>query len=655
MIKKISLLLSIILLQSCSNENIKSVEGEWELYREKFIASDSLDIKPDKKLFFPGKFQDTIDNNDHIYGSIKKRIMVEPNKKLSLYVSGIYSASKIWIDNEVVGHYGKIARTIDNVEPLVKPIVINFKTEKEYIDVVIEFSNFHLREHLIFKWLLLGDSIDIYSLYIMDQSKDYFSAGILFIISILFFLLFLSNRRSKYNLYFSLFSLSYGVRSFLMVKASIQMFIPIKWELIYQLTSASELWSLIAILLFFKELYPRELNNKFTKVLVILGAIFSLALFLPITVYSEYKLSFVFFGLVLVTASYFLLRLILIVKNKRFLSKLTLVSLIFFSLSIFIDILSNRYIISWDYVSAQAVIFLVLTMCILIAKDRSSAITAIKEKKNKNLKYRNTFSRFVPLEILSMIGNKNLEDRAPGDFLVNPQTIAFIDIRDFTKMSQVLTPEENFILINNFFKLVGDEVYKNEGFIESYGGDGVKVVFPLSPESALNAAKNISRRISLDDKIRIGISIHVGNVVLGTIGSEDRIQTTSISSITRVIGKMDHFNSKMGIEILITENVMQLSNVERKEILSLGKVKLKDEDEAISLYQVTTESTRIDPLFKECFEHGVEMLELRQFSRALGYFELAARYNKDHRLNNYYIEKLQKFLKLKKANFTLTM
>lgn len=648
------LFISLFIL-SCNNKNISKIEGEWNLYSNKFIRSENINAKPDKVLNFPGSFFDTLNNNNHKYGSITKRIEVIPHRKYTLYISGINSASRVWVDNELIREFGVIGKRREDVKPLVQPSLVNFSPTKDRVDITIEFSNFHLREDLIFKWMILGDSFDILNLYLKHQSKDYFSSGMLLIISILFFLLFITNTKSRYSLYFSLFSLSYGIRSFLMEKVSIWSVIPMSWELIYQFTKASELWALVFILQFFKELYPNELRNKFTHVLTIISLVFSLTPFIPLNIFSTYKFMFLFHSLVILTGNYFLMRLMLSVKRKRILAKLTFASLLLFSISTIIDILSNRYALSWGYVSAQAVILLVVTMCVLIAKERTSAISSINDKKNKNIKYRNIFTKFVPLEILKYIGNGELEDRAPGDFLVNPQTIAYIDIRDFTKLSQGLTPEENFIMINNFFKLVGSVVHENRGFIESYGGDGVKVVFPESTASAIKAAFAISDNIYESQRIKIGISIHVGNVVLGTIGSENRIQATSISRITRILNKMDHFNSKMGIEILVTDEVLSLVNLEDSQVLYLGTIKLKDEDDAINLYQLIPGDKPIDKMFRDAFENGVQMLKLRKYSKAYGFFKLANMYESSHKLSIYYINQLEVFLKLKQANFALAL
>lgn len=655
--KSLFIIIMCMLIVSCSRSNsIERIKGKWELYEKQFIMSEKGIAHKTGDVSLPGNFIDTFKNNSHRYGSIRKKVKVKPNINYTLYLSGINSSSKIWIDNSLVKEYGRIGKYIDEVDPYVTPSMVNFTPAKEFVYITIEFSNFHLREDLLFKWMVIGNSRDILNHYLKKQSKDYFSSGVLFIISLLFFLLYITYNKSKHNLYFSLFTLSYGIRSFFMEKTSINIvFSNIPWTFIYQFNKASELWALISILLFFKELYPKELKNRVTYSFVIISSILSVISFFPISMISNLHFMLIFHILVVTAGSYFIIRLFNSILRGRTLAKLTFFSLVFFLSSTVIDILINEYVLHFSYISAQSVILLVITMFILIAKDRTRSINSVMDVQDKNLLFKKVFSRFVPLEILSMLGNEHLRDIPPGDHTVKPLTIAYIDIRDFTKMSQQLSPEENFKMINDFYQIVGDQVNFNKGFIESYGGDGVKAIFPGKPDDAINSALNISDIVNNTSKIKIGISIHFGQVVLGTVGSQNRIQATTISDVTRILNKMDHFNSRMGVEILISKLVLSLSTIPEHKIMRLGKIKLKDEDDPIELYQVIPLNYNIDKLFKESFEKGIRMLEAKNYPRAYGYFTLSNRYQNSHLLTKFYMNQLEIHLKLKELNFAASI
>lgn len=655
--KNVLYLLSVILLFSCARyENIDDISGDWELYKNNFIITDQVSNIPYEVIELPGGLYESVHKNNYKWGSIRKKIKVKKHYSQSLLLNGIYSASKIWIDGKLYKEYGRIGKSITDTTPYITPDIINFTPENDYIDLVIEFSNFHLRENLVFKWIKIGSRSEILNLYIKNQAKDYFSAGILVIISIFFILIFVSNIKSRYNLYFALFTLSYGIRSFFMEKTSIHLIVPsFPWELIYQLTKASELWSLAAILLFFRQLYPMELKTKTNNILVIVALCLSGFSFLPLNLFSGMKFMYFSHVTIFIAGNYLILKVIKSIVKGRTLSRLSFLSITLFSIATFSDILSNRYVVSWGYYSAQIVIVLVITMCILVSKERYLTIVSVKEQERHNALLRKTFSRFVPLEILKIIGNDALDDRLPGDSAVKPQTIAYIDIRDYTKLSQGLSPEQNFKMINDFFKIVGSYVSSNNGFIESYGGDGVKIIFSEDPKNAINMAVGISEEVNRTSGIKIGISIHFGQVVMGTIGSENRIQATALSGVTRELTAMDHFNSKMGIEILLTSNVLTLTDIHYDKILHLGNIKLKGEETSKDYYQLIPPNFKLEKNFKEAFENGVLHIKYKNFPKAFGYFTLANRINPNHLLTKFYLKRLDQYFKLKEHSFTLCL
>lgn len=653
--KKITIILLLLSIFSCTTyDSDKVLDGNWILFEKSFIYTES-NSTIGKVINIPGPYLNSLNNNPE-WGSLKKIIYVKKGVPTSLLISGIYSASKVWIDGELYKSYGTIGKSRDSVDPLIKPDIVNFIPKEDKIEIVIEFSNFHLRENMPFKWIKIGSREDILKLYMKNQAQDYFSAGTLVIISIFFMLIFISNTKSKYNLYFSLFTLSYGIRSFFMEKTSIHFFIEnFPWEIIYQLTKASELWSLATIILFFGELYPREIKSKMSNILIILAAFLSVFSFVPVHIFSNLKIMYVSHVMVLITGQYFIMKILKAVKNGRQLAILSLISIALFSLATVNDILSNRYLLPWGYYSAQVVIILVITMCILVSKERYLTAVSAREQERHNALLRSTFSKFVPLEILKLIGNDALEDRPPGDSTVKPQTIAYIDIRDYTKLSQGLTPEENFKMINDFFSIVGEHVNKNHGFIESYGGDGVKAIFSNEPVDAVNMALGISDEVHSSSKLRIGISIHFGQVVMGTIGDKDRVQAAAFSNVTRELNAMDHFNSMMGIEILISQDVKNLIDLGSERFIYLGEITLRGQDSSNNYYQIVPDNFKVDWNFKEAFIDGVFSLENKNYPKAYGYFTLAHRLNPSNKLTQYYINKLELYFKLKEHSFTLTI
>ena len=122
-----------------------------------------------------------------------------------------------------------------------------------------------------------------------------------------------------------------------------------------------------------------------------------------------------------------------------------------------------------------------------------------------------------------------------GDQTKTEMSVMFCDIRSFTELSESMTPEEIFKFLNAYLKRVGPIIRNNNGFIDKFMGDGIMALFPLNPEDAVLAAVqmqsavmeyNVLRTKSNYKPIQIGIGIHVGNLMLGTIGEANRMDAT---------------------------------------------------------------------------------------------------------------------------------
>ena len=91
-----------------------------------------------------------------------------------------------------------------------------------------------------------------------------------------------------------------------------------------------------------------------------------------------------------------------------------------------------------------------------------------------------------------------------GDHTEEEVTILFSDIRDYTTLSETMTPEENFKFVNAFHGRMGPVIRKHEGFVNQYLGDAIMAILPKSPENALEScyrhAKSPEKNITSNAK-----------------------------------------------------------------------------------------------------------------------------------------------------------
>ena len=202
------------------------------------------------------------------------------------------------------------------------------------------------------------------------------------------------------------------------------------------------------------------------------------------------------------------------------------------------------------------------------------------------------FEKFVPKEFIKRIAPDGLEylkfGKADTDFI----SILFCDIRSFTSLSEKMTPQELVDFLNDFFKRMTAPISQNKGFVDKFIGDCVMALFSLPEEpnatEALNSVMaaigmqeqidsfNIDNNRSGDNLLRVGVGIHSGPVIIGTVGSEERMESTvtgdTVNLAARLEGLTKFYRSKILISQSTHDFIQPESNIEFRE-LDLVQVK----------------------------------------------------------------------------------
>ncbi|HMZ58266.1 MAG TPA: adenylate/guanylate cyclase domain-containing protein, partial [Leptospiraceae bacterium] len=174
--------------------------------------------------------------------------------------------------------------------------------------------------------------------------------------------------------------------------------------------------------------------------------------------------------------------------------------------------------------------------------------------------------------------------------------ILFLDIRNFTGFSEDKSPEDVVQFLNTLFSFMVNKITENEGIINKYLGDGFMAVFgaPVDignpSEKALKAAKEICRQLKKEislgkvPPVKIGIGIHSGNVVTGSIGSEERKEYTVIGDAVNLASRIEQLNKQYGSEILFSEDVWM--DLKHKEGSDLGEITVKGRTQPVKIYKL---------------------------------------------------------------------
>lgn len=238
---------------------------------------------------------------------------------------------------------------------------------------------------------------------------------------------------------------------------------------------------------------------------------------------------------------------------------------------------------------------------LLMTLASQAAVCIANAQNYEKIKKKNiAFERFVPTEFLHCLGKAEVEDISLGEVSKEELAVLFSDIRSFTSLSEAMTPEENFRFLNNYLKYIGPIIENSGGFIDKYIGDAIMALF--SGNNVGVADDSIVAAIGMLEKLReynghrqkvgyrpiaIGVGIHTGSLMLGTIGFERRMDSTVIGDTVNLASRIEGLTKKYGISIAITSATLQkLVDPTPFLIREIDTVQVKGKENAITVYEV---------------------------------------------------------------------
>ncbi|HTX03343.1 MAG TPA: adenylate/guanylate cyclase domain-containing protein [Candidatus Acidoferrales bacterium] len=240
-------------------------------------------------------------------------------------------------------------------------------------------------------------------------------------------------------------------------------------------------------------------------------------------------------------------------------------------------------------------------------------------------------SNFVPHEFLEQLGRKDIIALKLGDHHETVMTMLFSDIRSFTTLSGVMTPNETFRFVNSYLTQVGPIIREQGGFVDKYIGDAIFALFPNEAQNGVEAGIEMQRRVVVYNEgraragyapIAIGIGIHRGNLMLGTIGEQRRYETTVLSDAVNIASRMEGLTKAFGALILVTADVVREVDPAKYCLRNLGPVQVKGATHPVTVYEVCD----ADP--PDLLAHKIEtkdQFEIARVAYTLGDFTEALR------------------------------
>jgi adenylate cyclase len=299
-------------------------------------------------------------------------------------------------------------------------------------------------------------------------------------------------------------------------------------------------------------------------------------------------------------------------------------------------ILPDNMFTRWSsqFGSALEVVFLALGLADRINVLKAERIRLEREAYDTKLRLLDAFARFVPKQFLDILGKASVDEIQRGDSIEKRLTVLFTDIRNFTAISEKMNARDNFHFLNSYLKRMGPVILNHGGFIDKFIGDAIMALFPEDPVNAIHCAVEMRAKLKeFNDKrsekgfppIEMGIGIHYGSVMLGTVGSEVRLETTVIGDTVNLASRLENLTKVYHSSILISGDLYHaVKDRVSYRIREIDRVMVRGRSDVSEIYEIY-ETDPPDLIQKkdanqELFRRGYELYRAGDFNAALEVF-----------------------------------
>lgn len=467
---------------------------------------------------------------------------------------------------------------------------------KEEVTLVFHVSNFSDNKAGFLKPIEFGFYSDLLNAKNASVLTLTILAGILLLAAAFFISLFIFYPKEKQSLYFGLLAANFCLRICCYDEFLLTTIIPgISGESLFRIGYITLPLGIMFAALFINNLFSK-IKKRYWFVMLAPGI-----LYIIINIFAPIRLSA---ALLQHAQIYVLLFAVynIIVVIRAALKKDASAILFLTGFSIFLilgvrDVLIANRIIQGFFLSHIGVLVLLIPMAIVVLRnfrdssDRVIGITKQIEATNEAL------AKFVPNEFMNFLRKKHVDIKL-GDNILKDMYIAFIHLGVYTDLETEKDRLGLLKIYNYTLANINPIIQTHNGFIDKYLTEGLMVLFHGSADDVINCMleiksvvqfENMEREISKLPKIDLAVGIHYGRLMLGTIGEEERMDSTVISDVVNVASRLHFYALKKRVNIFISEvvkkNITNLSINEVKFEYN-GLVRFRGKDEPVRIYEV---------------------------------------------------------------------
>lgn len=266
------------------------------------------------------------------------------------------------------------------------------------------------------------------------------------------------------------------------------------------------------------------------------------------------------------------------------------------------------------------------------------------------------FEKFVPKQFLERLATDGVEHIKPGMVEMSTITVMFSDIRAFTKLSEQMSPHDVFLLLNNYIGRMQTAIEAHNGFIDKFIGDAIMVLFDGSDqEQANNAvlaaismqqhllAYNEEREALALPPLRTGIGLHIGPVMMGMLGNENRMDSTVIGDAANLAARLEGLTKFYNCRIIISDELFGLLKPGQFLCRPLDWVVVKGRSQAVLVYEIFNADPPPQRARKEAlldlYQRGLDLFYARHWEESRQAFQHCLQLEADDTVSQIFVDR----------------
>lgn len=598
---------SLLLIQNA----VVQLNGDWYFWPNELLdplaVHERLATSTEHQFTkVPGAWskQHTFSNNPDFvyYGTIALEVILpqDTSTEWAIRLPNAETSCSLFVNSTLLTQIGSVSTQAETSIPSNNISIVPFFTDSQKNLIVMQISNYFSPKIGTWQNPVIGKLETISIKRNRDIVSSALVCGALFFMGVYHLSLYVLRRKDKTTLLFALMCICMMIRNGIVGERIFLSFFSqttFGWRIAFMVEHISAHIVFPLFFYFLNLLFPKCLHKLSIIAVTVVGALWIfMQLFFPPIITHRFLSWYEF--CIFIGGIYVLWVIIKTTIKKEEGAFVILLGVIILLLTAINDVLLSSEIIESTYLSSFGMFFFLFAQSFFLSQRYASLFSSVESYALTLENLNNSLARFIPHEMLQFLSRKSICDVELGDYNEMTMTVFFLDIRNFTARSENLTPSEVFIFINNLLEQICPTIRENGGFIDKYLGDGFMALFPCVPDYALNAALCINKKMKTFNEtlqkedpranpVSIGIGIHTGALMLGTIGEEKRMDPTVISDTVNTASRLEQLTKTLPATILISDKtVSAIMEPEKFNLCELGEEKVKGKQQLIKVYSV---------------------------------------------------------------------